>query len=151
MSVVVSCLDDLDICFSYCWLLSKLLTKEVGNEVKIAAEQPAHKTERKHIAALQHCLIVHASLCQCILDHLSDRTLDDTVWVDAHLAKIVGCLKLCLLQILRSEGISINYDRSLWLSKLILCLKRSSIHRHENITLVARSEHLTLAYMHLKT
>ena len=62
VSVVIACLDNLDISFSNGWLLSKLLLEEVSDKVEVAAEQPAHQTKRKHVAALEHGFVVHACI-----------------------------------------------------------------------------------------
>ena len=97
VSIVITSLHHLYIIFSNLWLLCKFITQEVGNQVKVAVEQPAHDAEGKHVTALQYRLVVHTALCKTVLDHLCQRALYDAVRVDAHLSEVVLALELCLL------------------------------------------------------
>ena len=151
MSIVPTSLDDLDVGLGNGGLLGKFLAQEVGNEVQVAVEEPADQTQGKHVTAFHHRLVVHARVCQTVLDHRGQRALDDTVWVDAHLAQIVLRLELCLLQVLRTERVSIDDDGCARLGIAILRLQGSSVHRYQHIALVARGVHLASTNVYLET
>ena len=151
VTIVIASLHHLDVVLGNLGLLGKLLLQVVGHQRQVAVEEPAHQTQRKHIAALQHRLVVHARVGQRVLHHLRQRALDDAVGVDAHLAQIVGSLELSLLQILRSERVGVDDDRSIRLGIAILRLQRSSIHSHQHVALVARRVHLPGTDVHLET
>ena len=63
VSIVKSCLHHLDVVLGNLRLLGEFVAQEVGNEVEVAIEEPAHDTECKHVAALQHRLVVHTTIC----------------------------------------------------------------------------------------
>ena len=151
VTVVITSLYHLDIAFCYGRFLGEFLAQEVGNEVEVAVEQPAYQSQRKHVAALQHGLVIHSAIGKTVFHHLCDRTSYYPIAVDAHLSEIVGCFKLSLLKIFFTEAVGIDDDCGLWLGILILCLQRGSVHSHQNITEVARGMHLACTDMHLET
>ena len=70
VSVVISGMDNLDICFSDGGLLGKFLTDKVFGDFQVAVEQPANQTYREHIAAFHHGLVVHFCVGKAIFYHL---------------------------------------------------------------------------------
>ena len=52
VSVVVACLDDLDVGIGQFRLLGELLAQEVEGNIQVAVEEPTHQSQGKHIAAL---------------------------------------------------------------------------------------------------
>ena len=137
VSVIISSLNDLDVCLCHFWLLGKLLTQESKRNVEVAVEEPAHQSKGKHISTLADALDVHTTVLQTILHHRRKRTGNHSVGIDTHLTKIVLGLELRLLQVLGSEAVGINNDGSIGLGKTILRLEGSSIHSHKHIALVA--------------
>ena len=73
-------------------LLGKLLLQEIGDEFAVAVEQPADDAQRKHVAALENRLVVHARILEALFHHCGDGTVHHTVGVDAELSEVVvGC------------------------------------------------------------
>ena len=150
VAVVISGMHHLDVALCNSRLLGKLLAQERCNEVEIAVKQPAYDAESKHIAALQHGLVVESAVCQAVFHHLSYRTSHHAVGVDAHLAQVVVSFKLGLLQVGRTEAVGVDDYRSLWLGKLVLSLQCSSVHGHQHVTLVAGSVSTSTGDVNLK-
>ena len=151
MTIVESSLHHLDIVLCNGRFLGELLAEEVVNQCDVTVEQPAHQSQCEHVTTLQHGLVVHTRVSQTVLHHLCQRALDDAVGVDAHLAQIILCLKLCLLQVLRPKRVGVNDDCSLRLGKLVLRLQRSCIHGDEHVALVSRRIDLAGTNVYLKT
>ena len=103
VSVVVSGLDNLDVGICHSGFLGKLLAQEIESDFQVAVEQPAHQSQGKHVAALEHALYVHSAVLETILYHGGQGAGNHTVGVDAHLAQIIGGLEGCLFQILGTE------------------------------------------------
>ena len=59
VSIVVTCLNHLDVGFSHTRLLGKLVLEEVERNVQVAVEEPADQSEGKHVTTLEHRLHVH--------------------------------------------------------------------------------------------
>ena len=151
MTVVVTSLNHLDISLCNCGLLGKFLLQEVEGNIQITVEEPADKSEGKHITAFQDSLIVHPGIGKCILYHLCERTLDHAVRINAHFTEVVFRLEGSLLQVVGTERVRIYDNRSLWLCIFQLSLQRSRIHGHKHIGLITRCVNLTGTNMHLKT
>ena len=151
VAIVISCLHHLDVVLCDGRLFGKLLAKEVCNETEVAVEEPAHQAQREHVAALQYSLVVHTRVFQAVLHHLCQRALDDAVGVDAHFAQIVFCLEGSLLQVVRTEGVGVDDDCSLWLGIFVLSFQRCGVHCHEHVALVARRIYLAFADVHLES
>ena len=115
VSIVVSCLNYLYIILGNLRFLGEFLAQEVGYKIEVAVEEPAHYTESKHVAALQHRLVVHTTVSQAILYHSCQRALHYAIRVDTHLAKIILTLELCFFQVLWSETVGIDNDSGLGL------------------------------------
>ena len=151
MTVVESCLHHLDIVLCYLWLLGEFIAKEVGNKLKVAIEEPAYNSKGKHIAALQHRLVVHATVGKAVLNHCCQRALHYAIRVNTHLAEIILTLELGLLQVFRTETVSVDDNSGLRLGILVLSLERCGIHSHQHITLVTWREHLSRTNVHLES
>ena len=151
VSVIVSSLNNLNVCLGNARLLGKFLLQEIKGNIQIAVEEPAYQTERKHVATLQHALYVHICISQTILNHSGQGASYYAVGVYAHFTQIIFCLKLSLLQILRAKTISIDNNGGVWFGKFVLGFQCSGIHCHQYVTLVTRSENLSCANMNLKT
>ena len=151
VSIVESCLHHLDVVLCNLRFLGEFLAQEVGDKVEVAVEEPANDTECKHVAALQHRLVVHSAVSQAVLHHRSQRALHHAVRVDAHLAEIVGSLELSLLQVLRTETVCVDDDCSLWLGILVLSLEGGGVHSHQHVALVTRREHTSGTDVHLES
>ena len=151
MAIVITSLHHLDIVFCNSRFLGKFLAQEIGNEAQVAVEQPAHQSQRKHVAALQDGLVVHAGILQALFHHSRKRTSHHAVGVDAHLAQIVFGLERSFLEVFRSERVGVDDDGSLRFSIAVLCLERSSVHSHEHVAEVARGIHLACTDVHLET
>ena len=151
VSVIVSCLYDLDVRFGYCWLLCEFLLEEVCHKVEVSAEQPADETQGEHITTFQHGFVVHACICESVLDHLGYRACYDTVRVNAHFSEVVFCLELCLLEVFLSERVSVDYYCCLWFRVTVLSLQCRCVHGNEDITLVSRCVHTSFTDMHLES
>ena len=151
VTIVVSCLYYLDISFGQSRLLCKLLLKVVGRHVEVAVEEPAHESQCKHVAAFGHGLHVHARVGQAVFHHLGDRTCNDAVGVDAHLAEVVGGLECSLLEVLRSERVGIDDYSRPWLGISVLGLECCGIHGHEHVAEVARGIDLFCSDVYLET
>ena len=149
VSVVIACLNHLDVGFGDGWLFGKLLTKEVESHLQVATEEPAYEADGKHVAALEHRLHIHSRVGKAVLDHRGQRAGDDAVGIDAHLLDGVFGLELSFLQILRTEAIGVYDDSGSRLSIAILCLQRGCVHRNEHIAQITRSIDLTGTYVHL--
>ena len=90
VSVVISCMNDLDICFGYFGLFGEFFADKVFGYLQITVEQPAYQAYCKHIAAFQHGLVVHSGVGKAVFHHLRDGSGDD-ILLDAHLLyRIVG-------------------------------------------------------------
>ena len=150
MTIIIACLNHFDVGLGDGGLLGELFLQEVGHEVEVAVEEPAHKTQGEHIAALQHSLVVHAGVFQCSLHHLCHGTGNDAISINVHLTEIVFCLKLCLLQILRAETVGIDNNGCPRLSIAILSLQGGSIHSYQYVAQVTRRVDLACADVHLK-
>ena len=151
VTIVKASLNNLDIVLCYLRLLGELLTKEVCNEVEVAVEKPAHYSQRKHVAALQYCLVVHSTVGKTVFYHLSQRALHHAVGIDAHLTKIVLGLELSLLQILWAKAVGVDDYRSLWLGIFILCFQGCRIHCHQDVALVTRRIYTSGTNVNLKS
>ena len=151
VSVIVACLNDFDVRLGHFGLLGELLTQEAEGNVEVSVEQPAHQSERKHIATFAHALGVHPAVGEAILHHRREWAGDYSVRVDAHLAEIIGGLELCLLQVFRSEAVGIDDDSGIGLSVAILRLECCGIHCHEDIAEVARRIDLSGTDVDLET
>ncbi len=84
-TIVVSGPHHLDVGLSDGGLLGKLLTEEVVDKFQVTVEEPANDTQGKHIAALEHALVVHALVFKTLLDHLRDGASHHPVGIDPHL------------------------------------------------------------------
>ena len=151
VTIVIACLHHLDIVLCNLRFLGKLLAKEIIDKVQVTVEEPANQSQCKHVTRLQDGLVVHSRVCQTVLHHLCQRTLDDAVGIDAHLAEVVLGLELCFLQVLRTEGVGVNDDGGLGLGVLQLCLQRGSVHSYQHVAQVAWGIDLACANVYLKT
>ena len=151
VTVVVAGVHHLDIVFRNLRFLCEFLSQEVLYKSHVAVEEPAYHTERKHVAALQYALVVHAGISKTVLHHLGDRASHHPVAVDTHLCEVILGLELSSLQVFRTEAVGVDDDCGLWLGILILRLQRSSVHSHQHIALVARSIDLAFADMYLES
>ena len=151
VAVVIAGLHHLDVILCNGRLLGKLLLQEISHQRQVAVEKPADESEGKHVAALQNGLVVHAGVGQTLLDHRCQRTLDDVVGVDAHLAQIVLTLELCLLQVFRPERVGVDDNRSTGLGIAVLRLQCCGVHGHQHVALVARGVNLACPDVNLKT
>ena len=70
MTIVVTGTDHLNVCLGNSRFLGEFLADEVFGNREVAVEQPANQSYCKHVAALQHRLVVHAGVSQTILHHL---------------------------------------------------------------------------------
>ena len=110
VAIVVARLDDADVGLCNGRLLGKFLLEVVERHVQIAVEEPAHESEGKHVAALEHCLGLHATIGKAVLDHLCDGARDDAVGIDTHLSQGIFGLEGRLLQVARAERVGVDDD-----------------------------------------
>ena len=151
MTIVETCLYHLDVVLGDSWFLGKLLTKEISHQVQITVEQPAYQSEGEHITALEDSLVVHTAVLKTLFYHGCQRALNHTVGINTHLSQIILCLERSLLEIIRSEGVCIDDDGSLWLGVAILSLQRCGIHGHQYITQITRRINLSSTNVHLES
>ena len=149
--VVEAGVHHLDVALGNERLLVELLAQESLDKAQVAVEQPADYAQGKHVAALEHALVVHAAVGQAGLNHLRHRAGHHAVGVDAHLAEVVVGGKLGLLKVFRAEAVGVDDDRGLRLCKAILCLQGGGIHGHKHVALVARGVDTARSDVHLKT
>lgn len=90
VSVVISCMDDLDICPGNFGLFGEFLADEIFGYFQIAVEQPAYQAYCKHIAAFQHGLVVHSGVGKAVFHHLRDGGGDDILLNTHFLYRIIG-------------------------------------------------------------
>ena len=150
VSVVVTRTDNLDVGLSNGGFLGKLFAQIVLGNSEVAVEEPAYQTEGKHVAALQHGLVVHTRVSQTIFHHLCDGG-GNHILLDAHLGNGVFSLEGSLLQVALLETVCINDDTSRGLRKLILCFQCGSIHRYQHVALVTGSKHFACTDVHLES
>ena len=53
-SIVISSLNHLHVPVGHTGFLGKFLMEHIADEIQVAVEKPAHQSERKHVAALEH-------------------------------------------------------------------------------------------------
>ena len=70
VSIVISCMDDLDICPGNFGLFGEFLADEIFGYLQVAVEQPAYQAYCKHIAAFQHGFVVHSGVGKAVFHHL---------------------------------------------------------------------------------
>ena len=151
VAVVITGLNDTYVRFGNGRFLLEFLLKEAVDQSEVTVEQPADNTECKHIAALQHGLVVHSCICQTLLYHLRYRAGYDAVGVDTHLAQIVITAELGLLKVARTEGVGVNDDGSVGFAMLVLHLQCCRIHCNKHVAAVARRIDFSCTDMHLET
>ena len=140
VSIIITGVNHLDVGLGYGGLLVELLAQEGLNELYVAVEQPTDNAQREHVAALQHCLVVHSAVGKAVLHHLRDGACYHAVGINAHLVEVVLRLELGPLKVFRAETVRVDDDCSLRLSKPVLRLQCGGVHGHEHVTLVARRE-----------
>ena len=69
VSIVVTCLDNLDVGLCNGRFLRELFLQEVECNVQVAVKEPAYKSQSKHVAALVDALYVHTGICKAVLYH----------------------------------------------------------------------------------
>ena len=151
MSIVVSCIHHFYVVFCNFGFTLEFLAQEVLNECDIAIKEPAHESEREHIAALQDSLVVHTRVGKAIFHHLRDGACDDAVGIDTQFLQIVIAGNLGLFQVIGTERVGVDDDGGLRLGITQLCLQCCGIHSHEHVTEVARSVYTPSSYVDLKT
>ena len=149
VSVVISCMDDLDICPGNFGLFGEFLADEIFGYFQIAVEQPAYQAYCKHIAAFQHGLVVHSGVGKAVFHHLRDRGGDD-ILPDAHFLNRVVGLESRLLQVRLLESVCIDDDTSGGFGKLILGFQCGGVHRYQYVAFVARGIDFLCTDMHLE-
>ena len=81
--------------------LLKLILQQVDGLVHRFVEQPAYQSQRKHVAALEHRLVVHAGVFQCLFGQRGQRQGYDLYALrDAQFLKGILGVVLRLLQVL---------------------------------------------------
>ena len=151
VSIVEACLHHLDVVLGNGRLLGKLLAQEVGYEVEVAIEKPAHQSESEHVAAFQDGLVVEAAVGQTVLHHGGERALDDAVGVYAQLGEVVVGLESCFLQVVRTEGVGVDDDGGLRFCIAQLRLQRGGVHGYEDIAEITRRVYLAGTDVYLET
>ena len=151
VAVVEAGLHHLDVVFGDGGFLGEFLAQEVGHQVKVAVEEPAHQAKGKHVAALEHRLVVHAAVGQTVFHHLGDGACHHAVGVDAHLAQVVVAGKLGLLQVFRTEAVGVDDDGGLRFGKAVLCLQGGGVHGHQHVALVAGGVYLARSDVYLES
>ena len=72
---LVACIKYLHISLSYLRFLGKLVTQQFLADLDIALEQPAHKSQGKHILGTQDGFIIQSAFFQAFLTHCCDSCL----------------------------------------------------------------------------
>ena len=134
-------MDDADIRLGNSGFLGKLGAQEALGNGQVAVEEPAHQSEGKHVAALQHGLVVHARVGEAVLHHLRDGRCDN-ILLNAHFGNGVVGLEGSLLKVSLLETVRIDDDASRRLGKLVLRLEGGSVHRYQHVAQVAWGKHL---------
>ena len=140
VTVIVSPLDNKFVGLIDLGLVGKLSLEELQRRLHGTVEQPAYKSQCKHVAALELRLQIHTRVLESLLDHCGDGCLDDLGPEVQFLIRITGGVQ-CLVQTCLGKGIDIDNRGTALAQELRVLLERGRIHGHQNIAFVTRRVH----------
>ena len=141
VTVVITALHHLGVGFVDGGFLGKLVLEHVKRAFERAVEEPAHKAERKHIAALEGSFVVETTVGECCLDERSHRHfhyLSTNLGESDFIVRCVGGIER-FVEVGFLKRIDVDDSHATFLEEFYVLLKRSSVHRNEHIALVAGS------------
>ena len=149
MAIVVTALDHEFVGGIHFRLLSKLGLKELQGGLHRTVEEPAHQTQRKHVAALELCFKVHAGVLERLLDHRRNGGFNDLGPEVQFLIRLIGRVKR-LVESGLGEGVDVDNSGTALAQELGVDLEGSGVHCHQHITLVTWRVH-TVTNVNLET
>ena len=97
VAIVIAALDNELVSSINLGLVGKLGFKEFQRCFHRTVEQPAHQTERKHVATFHLSLQVHAGILESLFHHSRDRCLNDLSGHTEFFVRFSSSVK-CLVQ-----------------------------------------------------
>ena len=131
--------------------LAKLVANISNGVVEWFVVEEEANAERKHIFALNDCLIVKPRILQCLFCHRGNIGSEDIEILNAEFFEGVRCFEARPCNALVVERVAINDDGCILFEPHHIGFERSGIHRNQRIAIITGGEHTAAAEVNLKT